>query len=111
MAEPWPSYRDATLATWADRITASWAADREVYVYFNNDQNCAAPRDAARLAAAVARRGGQAARAWPGWDGRVRGGRSIGRLAAGGRRVAAGEGCSFGRKGFCLSANIQVRLE
>jgi uncharacterized protein YecE (DUF72 family) len=67
-AEPWPSYRDATLAAWADRITASWAADREVYVYFNNDQNCAAPRDAARLAAAVAGRGGQAAPAWPGWE-------------------------------------------
>ena len=66
--EPWPSYRDATLATWADRITASWAADRDVYVYFNNDQNCAAPRDAARLAAAVAGRGGQAAPAWPGWQ-------------------------------------------
>jgi uncharacterized protein YecE (DUF72 family) len=39
-----------------------------VYVYFNNDQNCAAPRDAARLAAAVAGRGGQAAPAWPGWE-------------------------------------------
>jgi hypothetical protein len=34
-----------------------------VYAYFNNDQHGAAPRDAARLAAAVARRGGQVARA------------------------------------------------
>ena len=39
-----------------------------MYAYFNNDQHGAAPRDAARLAAAVAHRGGQAARAWPGWD-------------------------------------------
>ena len=42
-----------------------------MYVYFNNDQNAAAPRDAARLAEAVARRGGHPARAWspdPGWD-------------------------------------------
>jgi uncharacterized protein YecE (DUF72 family) len=63
---PWPSYSDAALDAWADRITAGWPAGRDVYAYFNNDQNCAAPRDAARLAAAVARRGGQPARAWPG---------------------------------------------
>ena len=37
-------------------------AGRDVYVYFNNDQNGAAPGDAARLAAAVARRGGHPAR-------------------------------------------------
>jgi len=65
---PWPSYRGAALSAWAERITATWADDGDVYVYFNNDQNAAAPRDAARLAAAVARRGGHAARAWPGWD-------------------------------------------
>jgi uncharacterized protein YecE (DUF72 family) len=63
---PWPSYREATLSAWAERIMATW--DGDVYVYLNNDQNAAAPRDAARLAAAVARRGGHAARAWPGWD-------------------------------------------
>jgi uncharacterized protein YecE (DUF72 family) len=61
---PWPSYSDAALSAWAERITG----DGDVYAYFNNDQHGAAPRDAARLAAAVARRGGQAARAWPGWD-------------------------------------------
>jgi uncharacterized protein YecE (DUF72 family) len=67
---PWPSYREATLSAWAERIAATWG-EADVYVYFNNDQNAAAPRDAARLAAAVARRGGHAARAWnpdPGWD-------------------------------------------
>ena len=65
---PWPSYREATLGGWAERITATWPADGDIYVYFNNDQNGAAPRDAARLAAAIAGRGGHPARAWPGWD-------------------------------------------
>ena len=64
---PWPSYREATLNAWAERIAAAWG-EADVYVYFNNAQNAAAPRDAARLAAAVTRRGGHAARAWPGWD-------------------------------------------
>jgi len=64
---PWPSYSDAALSGWAERMTG----DADMYVYFNNDQNAAAPRDAARLAEAVARRGGHPARAWspdPGWD-------------------------------------------
>ena len=59
---PWPSYGEATLDAWAERIAATW--DGDVYVYFNNDQNAAAPRDAGRLAAAAARRGGHPARAW-----------------------------------------------
>jgi uncharacterized protein YecE (DUF72 family) len=63
---PWPGYSEATLSAWAERIMATW--DGDVYVYLNNDQNAAAPRDAARLAAAVARRDGHPARAWPGWD-------------------------------------------
>jgi uncharacterized protein YecE (DUF72 family) len=62
--EPWPSYREATLSAWAERITATWAPGSDVFVYFNNDQNGAAPGDAARLAAAAARHGGQVARAW-----------------------------------------------
>ena len=61
---PWPSYREATLGTWAERITATWAGHGDVFVYFNNDQNGAAPGDAALLAAAVARHGGHPARAW-----------------------------------------------
>jgi len=61
---PWPRYREATLGTWAERITATWAGHGDVFVYFNNDQNGAAPRDAARLAAAVARHGGHPARTW-----------------------------------------------
>jgi uncharacterized protein YecE (DUF72 family) len=61
---PWPGYREATLSTWAERITAAWAGQSDVFVYFNNDQNGAAPHDAARLASAVARHGGHPARVW-----------------------------------------------
>jgi uncharacterized protein YecE (DUF72 family) len=47
------SYTDETLATWAQRIEA-WAAEgRDVYAYFDNDIDCAAPGDAARLKARV----------------------------------------------------------
>jgi uncharacterized protein YecE (DUF72 family) len=61
---PWPSYTESALGAWAERIADAWAGDHDVYAYFNNDQNAAAPRDAARLAAAVARRGGHPARVW-----------------------------------------------
>ena len=63
--EPWPRYSQAALAAWAERIAGTWAADRDVYVYFNNDQGGAAPRDAAAFAAAVARLGRDVTRAWP----------------------------------------------
>jgi uncharacterized protein YecE (DUF72 family) len=62
--DPWPRYRVATLNAWAERITAAWAADADVFVYFNNDQHCAAPHDAAAFAAAVTGRGRATARAW-----------------------------------------------
>ncbi|MGO8894052.1 MAG: DUF72 domain-containing protein [Streptosporangiaceae bacterium] len=58
---PWPRYRESSLQSWADRIAATWpqepqeAEGLDVYVYFNNDQGGAAPRDAAAFAAAVAR--------------------------------------------------------
>ena len=55
---PWPRYRESTLQSWADRIAATWPREAEglnVYVYFNNDQGGAAPRDGAAFAAAVAR--------------------------------------------------------
>jgi uncharacterized protein YecE (DUF72 family) len=63
---PWPRYSEPALSAWAERIVATWAADCDVFVYFNNDQGCAAPRDAAAFAAAVACRGRSPARAWPG---------------------------------------------
>ena len=53
----WPRYRAATLRAWADRIAATWAGGLDVYVYFNNDQRGAAPRDAAGFAAAVSAQG------------------------------------------------------
>ena len=55
---PWPRYRESTVQSWADRIAATWpqeAGGLNVYVYFNNDQGGAAPRDGAAFAAAVAR--------------------------------------------------------
>jgi len=61
---PWPGYTDGALGAWAERLAATWAGEADVFVYFNNDQNAAAPRDAARLAAAVAGHGGHPARAW-----------------------------------------------
>jgi len=54
---PWPRYRESSLRAWADRIAATWAEGLDVYVYFNNDQGGAAPRDAAALAGAVVRLG------------------------------------------------------
>jgi uncharacterized protein YecE (DUF72 family) len=66
---PWPGYSAVALSAWAERIAATWARD-DVYVYFNNDQNGAAPRDAAAFAAAVASRGREVTRAWPGFPGR-----------------------------------------
>ena len=59
----WPRYRAATLRAWADRIAATWAEGLDVYVYFNNDQGGAAPRDAAAFAAAVRAQGRAVSRA------------------------------------------------
>jgi uncharacterized protein YecE (DUF72 family) len=63
---PWPRYSGPTLEKWAERTTATWARDCDVYVYFNNDQNCAAPRDAATFAALAAGRGRVVTRTWAG---------------------------------------------
>jgi uncharacterized protein YecE (DUF72 family) len=50
------AYSDASLAGWADRI-AGWRAEgRRVLVYFDNDAEGAAPRDALRLRDRVAAR-------------------------------------------------------
>jgi len=47
-ADPHPCYGDAALATWLNRIVEAWG-DREVFVFFNNDQHGCAPTNAARL--------------------------------------------------------------
>lgn len=44
------SYTDDQLDAWAAKIR-DWSADHDVYVYFDNDTDAAAPYDAVRLAA------------------------------------------------------------
>jgi uncharacterized protein YecE (DUF72 family) len=51
---PWPHYQPGTLRTWAGRLADSWAAEEDVYVYFNNDQHAAAPGDAVAFSGAGA---------------------------------------------------------
>jgi uncharacterized protein YecE (DUF72 family) len=45
-ARAWPHYGRRSLVTWAERIGQTWAGDEDVYVYFNNDPNGAAVRNA-----------------------------------------------------------------
>ena len=47
-------YKPALLAAWSQRIKRWRAQNHDVYVYFDNDQKSAAPRDAARLRELVA---------------------------------------------------------
>ncbi|NJC70284.1 DUF72 domain-containing protein [Planosporangium thailandense] len=56
-AQPRPGYGRAALGTWLDRIAATFDADGEVYVYFNNDPGGAAVRDAVTLAGLARQRG------------------------------------------------------
>ncbi|MFE1576440.1 DUF72 domain-containing protein [Streptomyces fradiae] len=58
-AGPWPRYGRRSLETWAGRIAGAWPAGGDVYAYFNNDPNAAAPADAAAFAR-VARAAGLA---------------------------------------------------
>ncbi|MGW2517810.1 DUF72 domain-containing protein [Streptomyces sp. NPDC001617] len=52
-AKAWPHYGRRSLETWAGRLAETWAADDDVYAYFNNDPNGAAVEDAARFAGAA----------------------------------------------------------
>ncbi|MGY1636777.1 DUF72 domain-containing protein [Geodermatophilus sp. SYSU D00742] len=54
--EDW-RYRAETLQVWADRLAATWEADEDVLVYFNNDPGGAATIDAVHFAEAVGRAG------------------------------------------------------
>jgi uncharacterized protein YecE (DUF72 family) len=49
-AKPWPRYGQQALRSWLSRIADSWPAQADVFAYFNNDQNAAAPADAAAFA-------------------------------------------------------------
>ncbi len=51
------NYSQSELREWAERITA-WGADRDVYVYFNNDWEVFAPRNAVDLRRMVRQLGG-----------------------------------------------------
>jgi uncharacterized protein YecE (DUF72 family) len=48
--KPDSGYRPLALQGWAKRIAGLWKPDQAVFVYFNNDPNACAIRDAARLA-------------------------------------------------------------
>ncbi len=56
-AHPRPCYGRAALDGWAKRIAETWDAQADVFVYFNNDPEGCAIRDARRFALAVARAG------------------------------------------------------
>jgi uncharacterized protein YecE (DUF72 family) len=62
-ARPRPGYGGQALNTWLDRITDAFEADKDVYVYFNNDPGGAAIRDAVTLAGLARRRGLEVSRA------------------------------------------------
>jgi uncharacterized protein YecE (DUF72 family) len=54
---PHPCYRSEALVFWADQIAAHWEGDEQVYVYFNNDGQGCAIRDAVDFARAVNSKG------------------------------------------------------
>ena len=58
-ATPWPRYGRQSLGSWLARIATEFARDADYFVYFNNDQNAAAPADATALQSAADREG------WP----------------------------------------------
>jgi uncharacterized protein YecE (DUF72 family) len=55
--QPSPRYDEQALQTWLDRLDTTWPAEADTFVYFNNDQQGAAPRDAAAFAGLARRTG------------------------------------------------------
>jgi uncharacterized protein YecE (DUF72 family) len=49
-AKPAPSYGDAALRSWCQRIDETWPRSADCFVYFNNDPGAAAVRNALRFA-------------------------------------------------------------
>ena len=49
-AHPRPCYGDRALRSWGERVRRSWGADADGFVYFNNDAEACAPRNARRFA-------------------------------------------------------------
>jgi len=64
-AQPWPRYGQQSLKTWLKRISDSFPPEADVFTFFNNDQNCAAPADAAALTTLADREGWPAPRPAP----------------------------------------------
>ncbi|HLU33282.1 MAG TPA: DUF72 domain-containing protein [Natronosporangium sp.] len=53
----WPRYGATALRPWVHRLGATFSPDEAVYVYFNNDQEGAAPADATAFTEACRRHG------------------------------------------------------
>jgi uncharacterized protein YecE (DUF72 family) len=49
-ADPWPSYTEQDLRSWAQRVRRAWPVGADVYVYFNNDPGGAAVVNSATFA-------------------------------------------------------------
>jgi uncharacterized protein YecE (DUF72 family) len=64
-ASPRGCYATDALAGWLQRIDATWPADRDVFLYWNNDHRGCAPRDAAQFAELAAAAGVPATRTPP----------------------------------------------
>ena len=52
---PPPCYGRGALRAWAQRLRELWGSDADAYVFFNNDGQACAPRDAARFERLVER--------------------------------------------------------
>jgi uncharacterized protein YecE (DUF72 family) len=55
----WPRYTSRALRGWIDAIADNWPPGEDVFVFFNNDQHGAAPRDAGAFATLAAAAGHQ----------------------------------------------------
>ncbi|MCU1488967.1 MAG: hypothetical protein JWM85_372 [Acidimicrobiaceae bacterium] len=64
-AAPSPCYGRQALRSWAEWLAGTYSASEDVFVYFNNDANACAPRDAARFAGVLERVGLPATRVPP----------------------------------------------
>jgi uncharacterized protein YecE (DUF72 family) len=56
-AKSWPHYGRQSLQSWLGRVTEAFPQRADVFAYFNNDQNAAAPADAQTLTALAAKDG------------------------------------------------------
>jgi uncharacterized protein YecE (DUF72 family) len=66
-ARPQPSYGADALAAWVERIARLWPDGSDVYVFFNNDPNGCAVRNASMFASLVERSGRRVSRTAADW--------------------------------------------